>query len=306
MDGTIAGTNKAGVGANGLKVDGSAVTQPVSGSISVSNFPATQPISAASLPLPTGAATSTNQSTEISSLATIASNTTNAGTPVVSGTVTADAGTGNFTVVQGTGTNLHTVVDSGTITTVTNPVTVSQSTAANLNATVVGPTLTKGTQGGTGFSVQELKDSGRNVTNYYMPLQIVTTTTDTLQSLTGYKSGATVTATTTPAVVTAGKTYRVQSITMTYVAIATAGTATFTLRANTGGVVAIGSPAVNNWVVGGISATAGVTEELNVDFPDGLEFAAGTGIGVSMIGRGSTGTATAVGYGIISITGYEY
>lgn len=33
----------------------------------------------------------------------------------VSGTVTANAGTGNFTVVQATGTNLHTVVDSGSI-----------------------------------------------------------------------------------------------------------------------------------------------------------------------------------------------
>ena len=31
--------------ANGIKVDGSAVTQPVSGSVSVSNFPATQPVS---------------------------------------------------------------------------------------------------------------------------------------------------------------------------------------------------------------------------------------------------------------------
>lgn len=37
----------------------------------------------------------------------------------VSGTVTANAGTGNFTVAQGTGTNLHTVVDSGTITSLT-------------------------------------------------------------------------------------------------------------------------------------------------------------------------------------------
>lgn len=33
----------------------------------------------------------------------------------VSGTVTADAGTGNFTVVQATGSNLHMVVDSGTV-----------------------------------------------------------------------------------------------------------------------------------------------------------------------------------------------
>ena len=78
-------------GMTAIKVDGSATTQPVSGSISVSNFPATQPVSgsisvsnfpatqpvsgtvtanagtgtfsvsASSLPLPTGAATSANQ-----------------------------------------------------------------------------------------------------------------------------------------------------------------------------------------------------------------------------------------------------
>ena len=53
-----------------LKVDGSAVTQPVSGTF----WQATQPISAASLPLPTGAATSANQATEITSLSTIATN----------------------------------------------------------------------------------------------------------------------------------------------------------------------------------------------------------------------------------------
>lgn len=59
-----------------LKVDGSGVTQPISGSVSISNFPTTQPISgsvsisnfpatqaisAVSLPLPTGAATSAKQ-----------------------------------------------------------------------------------------------------------------------------------------------------------------------------------------------------------------------------------------------------
>jgi hypothetical protein len=56
-------------------VDGSGVTQPVSGSVSVSNFPATQPISAASLPLPSGAATSANQTTANSSLSSIDSKT---------------------------------------------------------------------------------------------------------------------------------------------------------------------------------------------------------------------------------------
>jgi hypothetical protein len=54
-----------------MKVDGSGVTQPVSGSVSVSNFPATQPVSASSLPLPTGAATGTKQDTGNTSLSSI-------------------------------------------------------------------------------------------------------------------------------------------------------------------------------------------------------------------------------------------
>lgn len=107
--------------ASRVPVDGSGVTQPISGSVSVSNFPATQPvsgtvtanagtgtftvdgsghtqpISASSLPLPTGAATSANQSTEITALGTI--NTT-LGSPMQQsgGSVTANAGSGTFAV----------------------------------------------------------------------------------------------------------------------------------------------------------------------------------------------------------------
>jgi hypothetical protein len=53
-------------------------------------------------------------------------------TQPVSGTITANAGTGSFTVVQATGSNLHAVLDSGSTTAVT------QTTASNLNAQVVG------------------------------------------------------------------------------------------------------------------------------------------------------------------------
>jgi|ERR1019366_4672720 hypothetical protein len=64
-----AGVNLAAISATGaLKVDGSAVTQPVS---------------AASLPLPTGAATAANQTTEITSLAAI-----DAGIPAALGQTT--------------------------------------------------------------------------------------------------------------------------------------------------------------------------------------------------------------------------
>ncbi|MGB8520847.1 MAG: hypothetical protein WCD38_11860 [Candidatus Tumulicola sp.] len=56
---------------------------------------------------------------------------TNLHAVIDSGTVTANAGTGNFTVVQPTGTALHAVLDT------TSTTAVTQATAANLNATVV-------------------------------------------------------------------------------------------------------------------------------------------------------------------------
>lgn len=51
----------------------------------------------------------------------------------VSGTVTVNAGTGNFTVVQPTGTNLHVVPDSGTITTVGAVTAITNALPAGSN-----------------------------------------------------------------------------------------------------------------------------------------------------------------------------
>lgn len=175
---------------------------------------------------------------------------------------------------------------------------------------VSAPVLTKGTQGANGFSTQDLKDAGRNQLNFYMVIQIVTTATDALLALTGYKSGALVAATTTPAVVTAGKTYRINSVTMEYTSIVTTeGSVRFTLRANLSGTVVIGSPVVCVWEVGqtgsGVSV-AGKKNTITIPFPDGIEFAAGTGIGISQVGLSPVGAAAIAGYGRISINGYEY
>lgn len=65
--------------------------------------------------------------------------TVNQGTSpwVVSGTVTANAGTGNFTVTQATGTNLHAVLDSGTLTTLTT-LTGTTSLTPGVAATNLG------------------------------------------------------------------------------------------------------------------------------------------------------------------------
>lgn len=74
-------------------------------------------------------------------------------TQPVSGTITANAGTGNFTVVQGTGSNLHAVLDSGSTTAVT------QTTASNLNAQVVGSVASGASNAGNPVKVSGVYNS---------------------------------------------------------------------------------------------------------------------------------------------------
>jgi hypothetical protein len=209
---------------------------------------------------------------------------------------------------------LPALTDTAVVTTQRDPLPAGTNVIGHVitdaGSVVAGPTLTKGTQGATGFSTQDLKDAGRNMTNFYMVIQIVSTATDALMALTGYKSGALVAATTTPAVVTAGKTYRITHAVLDYISIATTvGSVRFSLRANLSGVVAIGSPVVCTWEVGDATngaPVAGQRTTIPLDFPDGLEFAAGTGIGISMVGLNTVGAAAIVGYGSIRFTGYEY
>ncbi len=185
-------------------------------------------------------------------------------------------------------------------------IAVTQATSANLNATVAQQTLTKGTQGATGVTTQDFKDAGRNAIHFYTLIPVLTSATDALQSLTGTKGGVTVTATTTPGVVTTGKTFRVTRMAATYIATATSGYGIVRLRFNTAGVVAITSPIAATLVIGSGAPTtvnSSASEEATLD--EGWEFAAATGIGISVQGFAAV-TATAVGYVLVSITGYEY
>jgi hypothetical protein len=100
-----------------LKVDGSAVTQPVSGTVAVNNFPGTQPVSGtvtanigtsgslaldaslASVKVVGGGTEATAQRVTIASDSTgVISVDDNSGSLTVDGTVTANAGTGTFAV----------------------------------------------------------------------------------------------------------------------------------------------------------------------------------------------------------------
>lgn len=165
VSGTVAVSNQNGT----WYPDGGAL-----GSVSVSNFPATttvvQPtgtnLHVAVDSAPTTTVTGTVAATQSGTWSTraqdgagnaLASSTTTpagteqalitrnipSGTQTVSGTVTANAGTGNFTVTQATGTNLHVVVDTAPTTTVTGTVTANIGTAGSL---ALDSTLTGGTQ----------------------------------------------------------------------------------------------------------------------------------------------------------------
>lgn len=126
ISGTVAATqsgswsvdvnNAGGASAVNIQDGGNSIT--IDGSVSVSNFPATQAVSG-----------------------TV---TANAGTGTfnVAGTVTADAGTGNFTVVQSTAANLNATV-TGTVTADTELPTAAVLTDSNANPTtpIVGSAL---------------------------------------------------------------------------------------------------------------------------------------------------------------------
>ena len=154
--------------------------------------------------------------------------------------------------------------------------------------------------------VREASATARANVNFFMNVPAITTATDALQPLLAYRNGAAVTASTTPAVVATGKTLRLTLVTLTYVAVATAGSAKFTLRLNAAGVVAIGSPAVCSWIVGGPAAVAGVSQTVALALPDGVDLSAGAGLGVSMQGLSAVQAAAAVGYGHVALHGFEY
>jgi hypothetical protein len=311
-----------------IQISNLPVTQAVSGAF----FQTTQPVSLAVAPTTpvTGTFFQTTQPVSLATnTPTIAAGTaiigkvgidqttlgTTNGVQVLMGSTTA--------VTQATAANLNaTVVGNGTfavqntaalptgantIGAISNTTfAATQATPANLQATVTQQAIIKGTQGTTGVSTQDLKDAGRNQVHYYMVIPVLTSATDALQSLTGTKSGATVLATATPAVVTAGKTFRVTRMAATYIATATSGYGIVRLRFNTAGVVTITSPVAATIGVGsGAPVTANATSSEEATLDEGWEFAAGTGVGISVQGFAAA-TATAVGYIFVSLTGYEY
>lgn len=123
--------------AGALRVDGSAITQPVSGSVtatisgtpsvSVSNLPSTQAVSAAALPLPAGAATSANQPALNGDGGALAHVTNFPATQAVSGTVTANVAGGNATAVKVDGSSVTQPISGAVTATISGTPSVSVS-----------------------------------------------------------------------------------------------------------------------------------------------------------------------------------
>jgi hypothetical protein len=99
-----------------LKVDGSGVTQPVSGTVEITNDVGSAiPVSAASLPLPTGASTSANQVTGNTSLASIDTKTPALGaTTAANSTPVTLATDGVFINSVGANSDAAATTDTGT------------------------------------------------------------------------------------------------------------------------------------------------------------------------------------------------
>ncbi len=130
---------------------------------------------------------------------------------------------------------------------------------------------------------------------------------ETLLSLTSTRAGATVAATTTPAVVSAGKTLRITGFSATYIATGATGYGMVRLRANLAGVATATSPLYRQIAAGAPTpATANSSGSASSSVPvDGVEFPAGAGIGVTVQAyNGSIGAA--VGLVLVEVVGYEY
>ena len=303
---------------------------------------ATQPVSiAAAAPVkPDGTTwtlTGTSANVDVTNASLAVTGTFWQATQPVSGTVTANQGSANTAtnawphkLVDSGGVNVATVKAASTAIAATDvPLAVglhpssplpagtnslgavTQATPASLQVTATPIAITKGTQGATGFTVQNLLDAGRNTRIFMLDAFTAAPVVEALQSVVQWYGNAAVSGTTGPAVVPAGKTLRLTGYKIMYQSLATVGCAVVRIRCNTTGVAVLASPLVYSFESGsgaGATTTAmtgGMTVQTGC-FPDGLEFPAGAGIGFSMAGYGPTGTLTLEGTTRFAVYGFEY
>lgn len=183
-------------------------------------------------------------------------------------------------------------------------VAVPASAQAPVIAT--GPTLTKATQGSTGFSTQDLKDAGRVSLSFYAnAVASGTTGTETLITLT-QSSGTGATSSSTTYTITNNKRLRITDIVVGSRgnSTATAQITTFNLRINTGGACIVTSTPILMGVATATPATALAWDRAMLTIPDGYEIA-GNGTVALCISANAVFTTNAPTW-FVNIIGFEY
>lgn len=167
-------------------------------------------------------------------------------------------------------------------------------------ASIVPPVLTKGTQGTTGFSVQQLIDAGRN--NITLSALIAApTVADTVYATLIKASNGVAAAGTTSIVPAATKVMRLLAATMS-VRTTTAATpwGQVVLRMSSTTTCTAASSVVSYFTAGGTAAVIGNTGSISVDFGNGFELPTGGSFCISISGNVTTNTVT------FSAQGFEY
>jgi len=202
------------------------------------------------------------------------------------------------TPISGSGTVTF-IIQSSNVSLEPVPV-VGQSNPALLNATVIGPALTKGTQGSTGFSVQDLKDSGRTYITLYAQ-NITGVTTEALATFTKNVGGTTTTGQ-TAYTITNGKTFRIQALSV-QINNTTTTANNIVVNVRAAASVAANSPLVASCGTASAAAVATVKGFAQIQFPDGIEIA---GNGSIQIGVSHLENVTTASIASFTLVGYEY
>ncbi|MES2904407.1 MAG: hypothetical protein V4696_09510, partial [Pseudomonadota bacterium] len=275
-------------------------TQPVSGTVTVGNaslavtgtfFQATQPVSIAATVVVSGPLTDTQlRATAVPISGTVTANV-GTGTQPVSGTfwqATQPISAASLPLPTGAATETTLAALNTKVTAVnTGAVTISAALPAGANTigTTTGPTLTKGTQGASGYSVQDLKDAGRVIVNAATAIAGVTAvTTEALLTLNVSRDGAATSGVTTIAV-TSGKRLRILGMTVGIISTAAAViSARISLRMNPSGAAAANSPIlVTAPLSQQAAALAQAGNEMSVMFPEAIEISGTMQVGISQV-----------------------
>ena len=200
------------------------------------------------------------------------------------------------------GTTAAVVKAASTASAATDPSVV---VALSPNSPVQQAALTKGTQGATGVTTQDLKDAGRvsiSVTTYRAAGIVTTEALFAAATFSNSRDAATAT-TGVQFTVTAGKRFRIQSIECSiFNNAAAACTSKLVLRGvAAAGTITNASPPLMIWDIGSNSVTTGqYIGPMVLPLPDGFELLPGYAYGFTNLSSAATVLHT------ISLNGFEY